>query len=130
MASKIYITKAKFDKEFELYQQLSRTFFLMIGYEDTELQISTNKFNFKEAQVTMVEVQESIYSYASFITKDFYESYTRILQECKGLLTLYNPEKNPKINSFQNMKNIIKMFEKLNEQLRLYLSKLEVIGER
>lgn len=26
--SKIYITKAKFDKEFELYQQLSRNFFL------------------------------------------------------------------------------------------------------
>lgn len=28
--SKIYITKAKFDKEFELYQQLSRNFFYMI----------------------------------------------------------------------------------------------------
>lgn len=28
--SKIYITKAKFDKEFELYQQLSRSFFYMV----------------------------------------------------------------------------------------------------
>ena len=137
--SKIYITKARFDKEFELYQQLSRSFFCMIekfhalypivgkSYEDNSLQIHTNRLNFNEAQVATVKAQEAIYSYAAFITKEFYEKYYKILQECRGLIGLYNPEKQPKAESFQKMEVIVKMFEDLNTELREYLSKLEVI---
>lgn len=81
--SKIYITKAKFDKEFELYQQLSRNFFYMIEKihalypivgiqsEDNDLQLNTNSMNYKEAQVATIKAQETINSYAAFITKDF-----------------------------------------------------------
>ena len=137
--SKIYITKAKFDKEFELYQQLSRNFFYMIEKihalypivgiqsEDNDLQLNTNSMNYKEAQVATIKAQETINSYAAFITKDFYEMYNKILQECRGLVGLYNPNKEPKTESFVLMESIIKMFEGLNEQFREYLSKLEVI---
>ena len=137
--SKIYITKAKFDKEFELYQQLSRNFFYMIEKihalypivgiqsEDNDLQLNTNSMNYKEAQVATIKAQETINSYAAFITKDFYEMYNKILQECRGLVGLYNPNKETKTESCVLMESIIKMFEGLNEQLREYLSKLEVI---
>ena len=141
--SKIYITKAKFDKEFELYQQLSRNFFLMIEkinslypligirYADESLQTASNRIIFKEAQVATIEAQKSINSYAAFITKDFYENYNEILKECRGLLCIYNPEIQPKTESFVAMENINKMFEQLNDKLREYLSKLEVIeGEK
>ena len=137
--SKIYITKAKFDKEFELYQQLSRNFFYMIEKihalypivgiqsEDNDFQLNTNSMNYKEAQVATIKAQETINSYAAFITKDFYEMYNKILQECRGLVGLYNPNKEQKTEAFVLMESIIKMFEGLNEQLREYLSKLEVI---
>ena len=137
--SKIYITKVRFDKEFELYQQLSRNFFLMIEkiyslypligsrYADESLQTASNKIIFKEAKDATIEAQKSINSYAAFITKDFYDKYNKILQECRGLLGLYNPETQPKTESFVVMENTIKMFEDLNGNLREYLSKLEVI---
>ena len=137
--SKIYITKVRFDKEFELYQQLSRNFFLMIEkiyslypligsrYADESLQTASNKIIFKEAKDATIEAQKSINSYAAFITKDFYDKYNKILQECRGLLGLYNPETQPKTESFVVMENTIKMFEELNGNLREYLSKLEVI---
>lgn len=59
--SKIYITKAKFDKEFELYQELSRNFFFMIEKvhalypmlgtktEDELLNVKIDMLSFKEA---------------------------------------------------------------------------------
>lgn len=137
--SKIYITKVKFDKEFELYQQLSRNFFLMIEklctlypllgsrYEDDSLQIVSNRIIFKEAQVATIEAQKSINSYAAFITKEFYDNYNEILKECKGLLCSYKPDEQPNDANFQTIEKIRKMFEKLNEDLRDYLSKLEVI---
>ena len=137
--SKIYITKTRFDKEFELYQQLSLNFFSMIEkiyslypisgtrYADDSLQAESNKIIFKEAQVATIGAQKSINSYAAFITKEFYENYNDILKECRGLICLYNPEIQPKTESFVVMENIIKMFEQLNDKLREYLSKLEVI---
>lgn len=141
--SKIYITKAKFDKEFELYQQLSRNFFLMIEkinslypligvrYADDSLQAASNRIIFNEAKDATIEAQKSINTYAAFIKKEFYENYKGILKECRGLLCLYNPDKQPKDENFQTIEKIIKMFEELNDKLREYLSKLEVIeGEK
>lgn len=137
--SKIYITKAKFDKEFELYQQLSRIFFYMIEKihalypivgiqsENNDFQLNTNSMNYKEAQVATIKAQETINSYAAFITKDFYESYNNILEECRGLIYLYSTDKKTDTESFAIMEKIKKMFEQLNNKLREYLSKLEVI---
>lgn len=137
--SKIYITKAKFDKEFELYQQLSRNFFYMIEKihalypivgiqsENNDFQLNTNSMNYKEAQVATIKAQETMNSYAAFITKDFYESYNNILEECRGLIYLYSTDKKTDTESFAIMEKIKKMFEQLNDKLREYLSKLEVI---
>ena len=141
--SKIYITKAKFDKEFELYQQLSRNFFYMIEKlhtlypivgiqsKDEDFPIFFDNMNYKETQVAAIKAQETINSYAAFITKDFYESYNNILEECRGLIYLYSTDKKTDTESFDIMEKIKKMFEQLNDKLREYLSKLEVIeGEQ
>ena len=137
--SKIYITKAKFDKEFELYQELSRNFFFMIEKvhalypmlgtktEDELLNVKIDMLSFKEDQVATVKAQESINSYAAFITKDFYEKYKHILEECRGLVGVYNELEKPKLEQYEVTLNIVKSFELLNDDLREYLSKLEVI---
>lgn len=137
--SKIYITKAKFDKEFELYQQLSRNFFYMIeklhtlypivGIQSKEedFPLISDNMNYKEAQVAAIKAQETINSYAAFISKEFYENYNNILEECRGLIYIYSTEKKSDTESFAMMEKIKKMFEQLNDELREYLSKLEVI---
>ena len=128
--SKIYITKVRFDKEFELYQQLSRNFFLMIEkiytlypisgvrYADESLQVASNRIIFNEAKDATIEAQKSINTYAAFIKKEFYENYNEILRECRGLLCSYSLDEQPKDANFLTMEKIIKMFEKLNEDLR------------
>lgn len=137
--SKIYITKAKFDKEFELYQQLSRSFFFMIEkvhalypmvgtrFENELVNVKPGMLTFNEAQVATVKAQECINSYAAFISKNFYEEYKHILEECRGLVGNYNKLEKPKPEQYETTFDVITSFELLNDNLREYLSKLEVI---
>lgn len=137
--SKIYITKAKFDKEFELYQQLSRNFFYMIEKvhalypmlgtksKNELLNAKIDMLTFNEAQVATVKAQECINSYAAFIAKDFYEKYKHILEECRGFVGIYNELEKPKLEQYKETLDVINSFELLNDDLREYLSKLEVI---
>lgn len=150
--NKIYISKAKFDTEFSLYRELSRTFFEMVkditimipsGYatypaDKEERKTYENNLYDKAAKSTFA-AQGVLNSNIPFIPENLYEKYEEIIGLCRVQLGVFEDRWNVLYFASQEEKEtfsgedyhrsreISKKFKELNLELRDYLAKLDIL---
>jgi uncharacterized membrane-anchored protein YhcB (DUF1043 family) len=146
-----HITKTQFDKEFEIYHQLSKSFFSMIvklsSFTEGTLELKDAPKENRDIKINefmrMVEVtsaaQNALYENAAFIPKDIFEQYDVIYSKANDLFWLY--EKRMQEYAFKKLdfdalvtdedkaviKEIEKEFSSVNAKLREYLSTLSIV---
>ena len=152
LENKIYISKTKFDVEFALYRDLSKSFFAMV--KDITRMIPAglayypaNKDDrekyenelYDKALASTVSAQDYLSSNIPFIPESLYNQYEEILQLCRLQLgefeerwnvysDLTQEDKNRiPHEAFQRSRDIREKFDQLNKDLRKYLSSLDVI---
>lgn len=153
LENKNYISKAKFDKEFEMYQLLSKAFFHMVqaitlmipsglAYHpvDKDKKKEYEDSLYKDAHQKLVEAQDLLYSDAPFVSESMFERLEEILGLCQKQLIVFERRWNVYILATQEEKEEFKQedyersetikakFLLLIKDLRKYLSSLEVIN--
>ena len=152
LENKIYISKTKFDVEFALYRDLSKSFFTMVkditrmipaglAYYPANKEDREKYENelYDKALVSTVSAQDYLSSNIPFIPESLYNQYEEILQLCRLQLgefeerwnvysDLTQEDKNHiPHEAFQRSREIREKFDHLNKDLRNYLSNLDVI---
>ena len=148
--NKIYITKAKFDAEFDLYRNLSSSFFravkavtIMIPSglatypADKEDREKYENELYDKARNATVMAQDMLCCNAAFIPKELYEKYDEIMRLCRIQVSVFEDRWNVMMTpderehfsheDFERSRDISTKFEKLNDKLRNYLSKLDIL---
>ena len=150
--NKIYISKTKFDAEFELYRQLSKAFFDMVkdvtimipaGYStypaDPKAREEYEDNTYRNASKSTVSAQDILNSNIPFLPEKFYEEYHEILKLCRQQLDAFEqrwnvyylaPQEDKKSFSkedYQRSRDINTKFRELNNDIRKYLMKLDVM---
>ena len=152
IGNKIYISKTKFDAEFALYRSLSKAFFDMVknisvmipqGYTtvpaDKEERRKVDEEHYKIALSSVVIAQDELNGNAAFIPEKFYDQYEEIRKLCALQLTEFAERWN--VGSFETQEEketlsreaykrtgeINDKFKALNNDIREYLNKLDVI---
>ena len=94
---KIHVSKARFDKEFEIYQELSAKGLSMV-YSIGEIVLSVNGFgntpekleeNKKNTCDFLNEMEFCCKKYAPFISKGVYEKYKRLIELTTHIFKVY-----------------------------------------
>ena len=152
LENKIYISKTKFDVEFALYRDLSKSFFAMVkditrmipaglAYYPANKEDREKYENelYDKALAFTVSAQDYLSSNIPFIPESLYNQYEEILQLCRLQLgefeerwnvysDLTQEDKNRiPHEAFQRSRDIREKFDQLNKDLRKYLSSLDVI---
>lgn len=151
--NKIYISKAKFDIELEIYRNLSSSFYNMVRATTKMIPGSNDVFLVDEelvpkqpaelyeiAKQTIIDAQNVLRSNIPFIPDNIYKKYNSLLKECMMVLEDYAI---PILDSLIEDKDTAKqqlpdgistrcnkirtMFDEINQTTRLYLSKLDVL---
>lgn len=150
--SKTYISKTKFDAEFSLYRELSKTFFdavkaisIMIPYgvakyaADPDTRKKQQKEQYDRALQATVCAQDTLKSNIPFITEDIYDLYSDILVDCQTQLDVFEErwnvavlghefgESTLELADYQRTKIIVDKFNSLNKKVREYISNLDVL---
>ena len=146
-----YVTKTQFDREFEIYHQLSIAFFNMVvklsSFTKHKFDMGNNETNGKGVSVVDLrglidqtsEAQNVLYSNAAFIPKEIYDLYDSVMGKASNLFWRYY-EKVLKYKSGQILyseivcdedkliENVIESeYHNVNSKLRKYLEKLTII---
>ena len=149
VGNKIYISKTKFDTEFQLYRQLSNHYAKMIKEvaqlfpvftKDARDDYEKYKSQHDRALDAIVLAQDELCSSAPFISKDLYDEFIEIENLCKRQLSdfqdfrlrpdaeNYRSECHDEYKAtYKRTKEINDKFNELLENLRDYISKLDVI---
>lgn len=150
--NKIYISKAKFDAEFALYRELSKTYFEMVkdittmipaGYAtypaDKEARKKYENELYERAAASTVAAQEVLNSNIPFIPENLYKKYEDIISLCRCQLGVFEDRWNVlylasqkeketfSTEDYQRSREIKKKFDALNKELRDYLAKLDIL---
>lgn len=140
LSKKEYISKTRFDTEFNLYRNLSQKFSQMVMEIETailedshkEEKISIYKYN-RAVECTKTAIDE-LYAAAPFIKKEIYDELIKIYEMCRKQCVEYDKIK--KENDIDNEKyseviannaKILKGYDDLLEKIRDYTMKLDVI---
>lgn len=150
--SKTYISKTRFDTEFELYRNLSSAFSEMVksisimvpyGYvqvpanEETRQQYDAECHD--DALKATVIAQDLLESNIPFIPEDIYERYVELLSLCKMQLSAFERRYNIldfrtkeekesfSDKDYERTKEINQKWTEQNQSIRKYLSTLDVI---
>lgn len=150
--NKKYVTKTKFDAEFELYKNLSKSFFDLVKSinalipqglvsvpADTGKRKELDEKHYDTACTALIEAQDQLNSNAAFIPEKFYNAYDEIRQLCNMQLSDFEERWN--VGAFVPQEQKISLpheayirtgaindkFKQLNSELREYLNKLDVI---
>lgn len=151
--NKIYISKTKFDTEFAIYRELSRSFFVMVrdithmipaGYAeypvDKDDREKYENMLYDDARKSTVIAQDFLYSNIPFIPEEFEKAYMEVLDLCRQQLGVFElrwnvgymatDEEKRKFSreDYQRSRNIKEKYDALNKAVREYLSKLDVIS--
>ena len=148
--NKIYISKTKFDTEFQLYRQLSKSFTNMTKEvvqlfpsftKDVRDDYDKYKSQHDKAVDAIIVAQDELYSSAAFISSDLYKKFTEIENLCKRQLSdfqdfrlrpdaeEYRTECRDAFQAtYKRTHEIDEKFNKLLETMREYISRLDVIG--
>lgn len=152
LENKTYISKTKFDTEFSIYRELSKAFFNMTVYISDMIPYSLSKEpadkderkkldeeKYKNAHESTVAAQNVLFENAPFIPKDIFNKYNSIRTMANVQLSTFslrwnvlyfaNTKEKEKISfeARQRTKEMREKLETLNEEIREYLSKLDVI---
>lgn len=152
LSKKEYVSKTKFDAEFTLYRELSKVFFdaikavsIMIPYGMTKVSADEEKrkeeeeYSYQEALKAVVLAQDTLRSNIPFISKEIYELYADILSDCNTQLDAFSERWNKSFlghkfgestlthEDYKRTKTITEKFNALNEKVREYISKLDVM---
>ena len=146
-----YITKAQFDKEFEIYHLLSKAYFSMIVLLSSFTHDSLQLKELPEENVKMkidefmrmgesvAIAQNTLFENAAFIPENLYEKYEEIYEKAIDLFWVYEKRLrefsfgNASVESLVTSENKTTMelintdFSELNKQLREYLNKLNIV---
>lgn len=150
--NKIYISKTKFDAEFNIYRSLSKAFFDMekkftilipVGVvylpADHEAQRKLDEENYLAAKKSLVIAQDELNSNAPFIPERFYNEYESIRKMCIeqldefanrwNIASLCTQEEKETISSEarDRTSDINDRLKNLNNEIREYLNSLDVI---
>lgn len=150
--NKKYVTKTKFDAEFELYKNLSKNFFDLVKCisvlipqglvsvpADAGKREELDKKHYTDACTALIAAQDQLNSNAAFIPEKFYNAYEEIRQLCNMQLSDFEERWNvgafiPQgekarlpYETYKRTGEINDKFKQLNSELREYLSKLDVI---
>ena len=150
--NKKYISKTKFDTEFQIYRELSKKFFeavksitIMIpaGYAtypaDKDAKKEYENGLYEKALKATVEAQDELNANIPFILDSIYSKYEEILSLCRVQLGVFEDRWNVLILSTQEEKERFDMedykrsrdlrdkFKLLNENIRDYLSSIDVV---
>ena len=151
--NKIYISKTKFDTEFSIYRELSRSFFVMVrdithmipaGYAeypaDKEEREKYENMLYDNALKSTVTVQDFLYCNIPFIPAEFEKAYLEVLGLCReqlgvfelrwnvGYLATDAEKRKFSREDYQRSRDIKVKYDALNKAVREYLSKLDVIS--
>jgi hypothetical protein len=151
LEKKNYVSKVRFDAEFEIYRQLSKSFVDMVkciytmippglSYQPAEenARKEQDERNYREANSSVVVAQDTLRANAPFIPEDFYVLYDEILrlsyQQLNAFSQRWNagylaPKKEKEHLAIDDYKRTTEMDDKLmalNSKVRMYLSKLDV----
>ncbi len=148
--NKIYISKAKFDAEFEIYRELSKAFFEMVknisiliptGFTlvpaDPEEKKEYDKKIYKEAMQSTVKAQDILNGNIPFISEEIYNAYTEILKLCRQQLNAFerrwnlsylSPNKEElTTEEYERTDEINQKFSETNNKIRKYIEKLDIL---
>lgn len=150
--NKTYISKTKFDTEFSIYRELSKAYAEMV--KDTVLMIPTGMAKYPADEEAKEEFETKLYKKAldstvisqkvlnqniPFISNDLVEKYTNILNLCElqldaferrwdvGIVDTQENKKKFSKDDYDRTAQIRKEFKNLNEDVRYYLSTLDVL---
>ena len=152
LSKKEYVSKVRFDAEFEIYRTLSKEFStavknisLMIPYgfayfpADKDKRKEYENKQYVDANNAVVKAQDALFSNGAFITEELYNKYYEILKLCgkqvdaflmhnnKSLLSLQSADEPYDLKDYERTRTIKEKWLELNNDVRCYLSKLEVV---
>ena len=152
LTKKSYVSKIRFHEEFRIYKDLSKEFSLAVkhisimipvGYttvpSNEEDRKKQEEKNFFDANNAVVSAQDTLYANGAFISKDLYEKYNEILKLCgmqlsaftKRYIVSYMAPKSEKEcfkdEDYERTSDINSKWNSLNDEVRIYLSNLEVL---
>lgn len=141
LGNKTYVSKVRFDAEFGIYQKLSKSFFEMaknitflipMGISDSYTDKEAQNTLYERAMTTTEIAQDILYESSPFISESIFEKYKELLELCHTQIIVYEIWKtNGASGRFKNedylrSENIMKKLRSLNNDVRMYLSELEV----
>ena len=151
LEGKQYISKTRFDVEFAIYRELSKSFFAMILYStnlypkgmvsrpfDKEDAEKLERETFDNANKLMIETQNLFYENRPFISEDFDIQFEEILSLCKKQVVMFERRYNiswagasekDRYAFEEGLKNTAEIMEKwklLSENMRKYLFSLNL----
>lgn len=150
--NKIYISKTKFDTEFNIYRELSKAFFNMVREVNIMIPVglanvpADEKVNIKfenecydNSLKMVVLAQDTLLSNASFMPIERFEEYDEIIRLCKLQLFAFERRWNVSYigsqedkekftdNDYLRGNEIQEKFTDLIKNVREYLAKLDVL---
>lgn len=150
--NKTYISKTKFDAEFNLYRSLSKAYFDMVKNvsvmipqglamvpADKEFKRKVDEEHYNVARASVVKAQDELNSNAPFIPEKFYEAYEEICKLCVmqlsefekrwnvGYLASQEEKESLSAEAYERTGEISVKFKQLNNEVRLYLRNLDVL---
>lgn len=151
LGKKEYVSKTRFDAEFQIYRELSKAFFDMV--KDTSIMIPAGIAHlpaneekrkeyenecYKNASHSTVNAQNTLNQNTPFIPAHFYDKYKVILNLCRlqlnafsqrwNVLYLASQEEKERFEAddYNRTTEINEKLQALNNEIREYLSTLEV----
>ena len=150
--NKTYISKTKFDAEFNLYRSLSKAYFDMVKNvsvmipqglamvpADKEFKRKVDEEHYNVARASVVIAQDELNSNAPFIPEKFYEAYEEIRKLCGmqlsefekrwnvGYIASQEEKESLSAEAYERTGEISAKFKQLNNEVRLYLRNLDVL---
>lgn len=150
LGQKEYISKTRFDTEFELYQNLSAVFSELVKYvnalipagmstqlADPEAREELENKNLQKAKDLSIEAQDLLNKNAPFIPESFFDSYEGILRACYRQIDVISEKYNvlnfcsdkgkPRLEDYDRTTKINKDFRENNNAIRKYLASLDIL---
>lgn len=155
LSKKEYVSKTKFDTEFSLYRELSSAFAEMVKAvsilipaglvnvpADHEERLKFDADHYKDAVPAVVKAQDTLNANIPFISETIYNGYAEILKlaylqlgeyEDRFVVTDLRPKEEKEIfsrDAYKRTHEISEKWKTLNNTIRDYISKLDVVEDK
>lgn len=144
LSKKAYVTKTRFDTEFEIYRALTGSFWRMaktvsqlipVGSIYMSQDVERNQLwdsRKKEAYAATVTAQDTLNENAAFIPKEYVEQFDAILKiartQIQRAAACQVPWEKEALEKYvPDTKEMLESMERVNDDIRTYLNKLDVI---